>query len=325
MKHPYFINRDICSVCGNKNFTMHYSISYNNPILVKYLTDFYNPQGGVEFKYLKDAQYTLLECSDCQLIFQENVLNEFLMFKLYEQWLDPKIALMENNEQSIEYFQRYALEIINLISFFDNKPCNLDFLDFGMGWGRWSLLVKAFGCNSFGSELSNDRINYAKKNGIEILDWENISKRKFDFINTEQVFEHIPKPLETLKYLAKSLKPDGIIKISVPDGTFAKRTLSIMDWNIPKGAQDSLNIVAPLEHINCFRTETIITMANKCGLEYFKMNLKYSITDLTKIKEPTFKDALKNVLRPYYHKYLKRPKKKPEYNGTYLFFRKPIK
>ena len=48
---------------------------------------------------------------------------------------------------------------------------------------------------------------------------------RFDFINTEQVFEHISEPLETLKELKTLLKPGGIIKISVPTADDINRRL----------------------------------------------------------------------------------------------------
>ena len=133
MKNTNFLKRDICPVCGNKTFIEVYSISYNDPILNKYLNDFYNPQGGIEFEFIKDAIYSLLECSACKLIFQEYIPNEFLMTKLYEDWIDPNITLLRSNDQSLKYFQKYATEITNIISYFDTNPCNLTFLDFGMG------------------------------------------------------------------------------------------------------------------------------------------------------------------------------------------------
>jgi len=325
MNNQYFIDREYCPVCGSNHFNDIYSKSYNDPILVKYLNDFYNPQGTVEFKYIKGAKYTLIECNDCKLIFQKYIPNDFLMLKLYEQWLDPEIAKKESTEHDLKYFQKHAKEIMNIISFFGINPGKLKILDFGMGWGEYSLLAKSFGCNVFGSELSNERINHAELNGIKTVSWDEIPNRQFNFINTEQVFEHISEPTETLRYISKSLIPGGIIKISVPDGTCAQRALSIMDWNIPKGAKNSLNLVAPLEHINCFRTETLLKMAHECGLENYKIEFKYSIMDLSVKISPTFKEVLKNVLRPYYYKYFKQADKKPELSGTYLFFIKSIK
>ncbi len=107
---------------------------------------------------------------------------------------------------------------MTILDYFKNIKRELKFLDFGMDWGRWCLMSKAFGCDVYGTELSESRIKYGQSIGINVIDWDEISNFEFDFINTEQVFEHITSPLEILKYLSHSLKQHGLIKISVPDG-----------------------------------------------------------------------------------------------------------
>ena len=128
---------------------------------------------------------------------------------------------------------------MQIISWFKKAPSSLKFFDFGMGWGEWALMAKAFGCRSYGAELSNICIEYAKANGINIVSWDEIPQSQFDFINTEQVFEHISNPLQTLCHLKKGLKANGLLKISVPTVNFMERRLRIMDWNSPKGARNS--------------------------------------------------------------------------------------
>jgi 2-polyprenyl-3-methyl-5-hydroxy-6-metoxy-1,4-benzoquinol methylase len=166
--------------------------------------------------------------------------------------------------------------MVDLVSFFNERPHNLKFLDFGMGWGKWCLMAKAFGCQVYGLELSESRIAYAKKHGITVLAKEHLLQHEFDYINTDQVFEHIPEPLETLKELIECLKLNGIIKISVPNGNKIEQVLESMDWNAKKGQRNSLNAVAPLEHINCFKTKAIKLMASQSGLE---------LTEIPKVRQ----------------------------------------
>jgi 2-polyprenyl-3-methyl-5-hydroxy-6-metoxy-1,4-benzoquinol methylase len=123
-----------------------------------------------------------------------------------------------------------------------HHPCA--FFDFGMGHGRWALLAKGFECQSYGTELTDELIEHAKSNGINVISWDEIPQYSFDFINTEQVFEHISKPLQTLHHLKKSLKDEGILKISVPPANDIDRRLKIMDWESPKYSRNSLNAVA---------------------------------------------------------------------------------
>lgn len=312
MGNAYFFNREECPSCKSQDQHPVYSCGFTESPIKEYLNSFYSPQGYVEFEYLEGATYTLIECNSCGLIYQKEIPNDELMDRLYEKWIDPEMAFKRHLEgDDLLLFSYYAQEIMQLIAYFGKPPSALSFLDFGMGWGKWLRMAKAFGCNSHGLELSQRRVEYAKSNGIEILDWNRLPSGAFDFINTEQVFEHIAAPLDTLNHLKKSLKQNGLIKISVPDGSVIKRRLKVMDWNAPKGSRNSLNPVAPLEHINCFNRNSIIQMAEIAGMEPVNLPL------LTQYQFSTgwyrTKRILKNLLFPVYRNVLRK--------GTYLFFR----
>nr|WP_321228510.1 class I SAM-dependent methyltransferase [uncultured Psychroserpens sp.] len=301
----HFVKRIVCPVCQSTSVKTVYETSYENEDIKTYLDDFYNPQGGVEHAYLKDALYLLNLCKDCDLVFQEQIPNDNLMYKLYEEWIDAKIVIKDQEKYPLWYYEKYAKEVINLISYFKVEPNNLKFLDFGMGWGKWCLMTKAFGCQVYGLELSKARIDYATSNGIQVLTNTDLKNHTFDFINTDQVFEHIPNPMESLKELLKCLKPNGIIKISVPNGNNIEEVLQKMDWKAPKGHVNSVNVIAPLEHINCFKTKTIITMAELCGLEEIDIpNVRQHYTSK--------KDFIKKTMRDF---------NKKKVNSTTLFFK----
>lgn len=267
----HFIKRLQCPVCQSDNLKVLYTESYESDLIKNYLDDFYNPQGGVEHEYLVGTDFSLQKCSNCDLVYQENVPNDDLMFRLYEQWIDPNIVCEARDKLPLWYYESYANQLLDLVSFFNKPPNNLEYLDFGMGWGKWCLMAKAFGCQVYGLELSKERIAYAKRNGIKVLDETDLNTHQFDYINTDQVFEHIPNPLQVLHDLVALLKPEGIIKISVPNGNQVEHLLETMDWSAKKGHQNSLNVVAPLEHINCFKTKTIMILAEACNLELIEV------------------------------------------------------
>ena len=303
MSSKYFVNRDECPACGSIRLTAIYQTPFDQPPIKDYLEVFYG--GTVEFEYLVDATYLLYECDNCSLIFQREIANGLLMERLYEYWIDPEQALHnEQNQSGLPRYSHYAQEIMQVIAWLNKEPLSLDFLDFGMGWGKWALMVKAFGCNSFGCELSQERLRHAALNGIESISWPEIPKHKFDFINTEQVFEHIPNPLQTLDYLKNAMKPDGVIKISVPRASRIKRRLAIMDWTLPKNSTNSLNPMAPLEHINLFRRKSLITMARITGMKevFIPIGKQYQYaTDWAGVK-----GTVKNIVRPIYRNILKK-------------------
>ena len=289
-----------------------YRCPFTEPPIRDYLEDFYSPQGKVQFEYLEGATYFLNECETCGLIFQKEVPNDVLMGILYETWIDPEKAFLSHQEQNgLHRCSSYAQEIMQIIAYLGKKPSSLYVLDFGMGWGQWAIMAKAFGCNSYGSELSEERRRCAQAGGIVVLSWDEIPQHQFDFINTEQVFEHLPDPLGTLMHLAKAVGPGGVLKISVPTANDIARRLRIMDWRAPRGTRNSLNAVAPLEHINCFRRKSLIKMAALAGMgEVFVPLLRqYQFaTDWSGAMR-----IAKNVLLPIYRNVLRRQ--------NYLLFR----
>ncbi|MBO9571274.1 MAG: class I SAM-dependent methyltransferase [Chitinophagaceae bacterium] len=308
--NSYFVKREVCPACRSNSFKKRFSVKFDDPGIRTFLDNLYNPQGGVEYEYLEGAEYSLVECNNCKLVFQEYIGNDELMMLIYEKWIDPEMVKKNSvTAYTVDYYKKYSAEIINIIAYLNKLPSDLKFFDFGMGWGKWCLMAKAFGVEAFGAELSPERIAYARSNGIKVLEWKEFPDYQFDFINTEQVFEHIPEPLNTMKYLSKSLKPGGIIKISVPNGNGIERILKSVNWTAKRKALDSLMVVSPLEHINCYRTESVLKMGELCGLENVKPSKDY-------IGFRSLKDLAKTSLRAPYYKYFK--------TGDFAYyFRKP--
>ena len=193
MQNNFFSYLDKCPVCNSISFKEIYHTPYTSNPIKKYLENFYS--GKVDFKYLDQAFYHLYECKECGLIFQNEIPNDILMEVLYEKWIDPQETFLQHQKNDdIFLYSAYAQEISIIIEYFQQSPSKLDIFDFGMGWGKWSLMAKGFGCNSYGIELSIDRIKYAKSNGVKVITWDEIPKHSFDFINSEQVFEHLSNP-----------------------------------------------------------------------------------------------------------------------------------
>jgi SAM-dependent methyltransferase len=299
----HFVRRTHCPICGSLKYRTLYASRYTDDPIRSYLESFYSEQGQVEFEYLQGAEYSLCECAQCDGIFQEHIPDDMLMERLYEHWIDPE-RMRSGFGSDFASACDYAQEIMQIIAFLDRKPSSLAFLDFGMGWGQWAMMARAFGCNCIGTELSESRIAFAASNGVQAVGWHELGERSFDFINTEQVFEHLPNPLETLRHFKRLLAPGGIVKISVPDANDISRRLRIMDWSAPKQSRNSLNAVAPLEHINCFRRRSISVMAAEAGMREvaIPMRLQYAYETgwygrrrfLRNLVRPVYRNVLKN-------------------------------
>lgn len=279
-----FIEREICPVCFCDETTAIQTKDYCERQIRDYLINFYSPQGKVELEFLDGAQYILQECSSCELIYQRFIPNNELTFRLYEKWIDPKVVYeMYERSYPLSYYTYYASIVEAIINHFGKNPGQLKVLDFSMGWGNWARMAKAFGCEVYGTELSPTRIAHAEKHGIQILSSDKIWAYKFDFINADQIFEHIPEPAKTLDYLKQSLKSQRIIRICVPDGINIKEKLKKQNWTADKDSPDSLNEVAPLEHINCFNQRSLLTLGQRAGLR--SINICYSPRSESLIKD----------------------------------------
>lgn len=304
MVNSHFVIRESCPGCASTAVKTLYQQPFCEPPIKDYLTDFYSSRGKIEFEYLEGSEYILNECSSCGMIFQKQIPNNHLMDRLYGNWLDPeKTFNAHHKKDGLPYYAYYAQEIMQMIAYFNKTPSELKFFDFGMGWGRWALMAKAFGCDAYGSELSKERVEYAISNGLKVVQWEEIPKYKFHMINTEQVFEHIPEPLETLRHLKKSLAEGGLIKISVPTANNIEQRLNIMDWRAKKTTKNSLNPVAPLEHINFYRRNSIVKMAEIAGLKevLIPIKIQYRYTNdwggIKKIARNFYNPISKNLLK----------------------------
>jgi len=171
--------------------------------------------------------------------------------------------------RSAQYFRNLANQITYAIDAVSKKPADVKFLDFSMGWGNWMTIAKAFGCDVYGSEFSPARIKHAEKLGIKVLNPEEIRGMKFDVINIEQVLEHLVNPCDVLKELKQSLNKRGVIRAGVPRCANLKYRLSIANWGSTIHGENSLNDIAPLQHINFFSGESLLTSGRMAGLEIF--------------------------------------------------------
>ncbi|MBC7830309.1 MAG: class I SAM-dependent methyltransferase [Chitinophagaceae bacterium] len=313
MNSLYFNIRKKCPACASTTSKTIYKQPFDQPPIRDYLIDFYSSRGRIELSYLENGNYILEECDHCKLIFQKEIPNDQFMERLYEYWLDPQKRFEHHRKNDgLDHYLYYAQEIMQVMTYLKKQPVDLKFFDFGMGWGKWSMMAKAFGCDSYGSELSRERIKYAESNGLKVIEWNNLPDYQFNFINTEQVFEHLAEPFETLEHLKRALAPDGIIKISVPTANNIDQRLRLMNWKAKKGSKHSLNPVAPLEHINFYRRKSIIKMADKAGLKEILIPIRKQyqyMCDWSGIKR-----IGQNLLKPISLNLLKKQ--------NYLFFRK---
>lgn len=267
MTHPYLVRRDRCPACGAAAHRTLFECGLDQSPIREHLAALYAPQGTIEPEYLAGGEFRLQECEACGLLYHQDVPGDALMERLYEHWIEPGRALAQHDAHlTMDTRMTFIREVVLAQSVVPREGPKTRALDFGMGWGDWCLMARAFGCEVAGAERSPSRVARARALGIEVVAWEDIPARRFEIINCDQVLEHVVDPYETLAFLAQALAPGGLLKVSVPDCADLKARLARGQWMAPEGSADSLLSITPLQHINGFRHDSLVAMARRAGL-----------------------------------------------------------
>ncbi|NNE62565.1 MAG: class I SAM-dependent methyltransferase, partial [Gammaproteobacteria bacterium] len=207
----------------------------------------------------------------CSLLFQRYVLNQAGQTALYGEWVDNQKSLEKKRHAKVKLFRQYAGQLETVNRFFSKPPHEIKILEFGMGWGYWSRMATAFGYQVHGLELAPERIEHARRLGVEVIEELPGPGAVFDFIYANQVFEHLQEPLQSIIELSQRLKPQGIIYIRVPDARGIERALQLNGW------QPEMDAIHPLEHINAFTRKSLCSMAAKAGFGVIQPPLRIDL------------------------------------------------
>jgi len=267
LPHYEFEPRPDCPGCGSTQLSTLYSAPFSSQAIASFIEPYY----GVDARRLAAAPYQLEKCHACGLIFQKYVGSTALLTDLYTDWVDNPTdpeAEIDTYRQEISAIplSRDAHELMAAAAHLGKPLQAMSVLDYGMGWALWARIARALGCDSAGTEISSSRRDYAARHGVRIVEEDDLETMRFDFINTEQVFEHVIHPLALLKRLAAALAPGGILKISVPDARHAEAVIASLNAGSYSGDYETIVPIQPLEHVNSFTRASVLKMAEAGGL-----------------------------------------------------------
>ena len=293
-----FVERVACPVCGAAGGRELYRCDYDEPPIRTYLVDFYRDRGHFDAQRVAGATFQLVECSDCSLIYQAFVPDDELLAEIYATFITPEFeqryvdSLFDDG-----MFARCTEEIWSLGKLCAKPFRDIRFLDYGMGFGHWASVARAAGMQSFGVELSECKVAAARTRGVIPIADDDLGPMQFDVIHTEQGFEHLPRPNETLGALVPALAPGGLLKISVPRTRGLKKAIAAARFDGTDAQRDALNPVSPLEHLNAFCGNAIDRLAANHGL------VPVSVPPALFWIEPSkrrFRNNVKATIYPFY-------------------------
>lgn len=259
-EHPLFKKRLKCPICGAAQTKILRKTEFTASPVWEFLERYYSKR--IAQQTLAGAYFEVVQCQSCTFIWQQNILNDNGMEKLYNDWISADDSLNKKKETDISLYAGYARQVEAIAHLLKRKPAEIKVLDFGMGWGYWCRMAQAYGFRTYGVEIASDRLAHARQYGLRATDnLADLEGIQFDFINSEQVFEHVPDPRESVGLLVSKLKKGGILRISVPNGNSIAAAVRQPNW---KPTSDAIH---PLEHINCFTNRTLICLTEAVGLK----------------------------------------------------------
>ena len=132
-------------------------------------------------------------------------------------------------------------------------------LDFGCGEGAFVRQAQHEGWDAMGVDLNDALVRaaneYWKFDSLHSKDLGDLLRegRRFDAIYTNQVFEHLRRPVELGQTLTNLLVPGGLIYIEVPNASRFHEVLH-------RGG-----MLDPTSHFNHFTTHTLKQLAHRIG------------------------------------------------------------
>jgi 2-polyprenyl-3-methyl-5-hydroxy-6-metoxy-1,4-benzoquinol methylase len=255
--------RTRCPSCLSSSLSLVYEEPYASAGVQDYLKRHYENRAS---KTADGYVYALVCCDGCGLTFQQNVPSEKFLGEIYNGWVPGTELERTHRNYSLQDYRYLAEQVQFVNQYFGLSPNEISVLDFGFGWAHWSKMAMGYGFDVSGVELSEERIKHGQSLGLKIINLADLPAKKFRFINTEQVFEHLIEPRAVLERLVESLSPDGLIKISVPNASNSLKKIKRSKSFAALSAENQMPI-APLEHLNSFSSDSLIAFGKNMGLK----------------------------------------------------------
>ena len=256
------IERVNCPYCRKIDFKSLYIKNYNSNILKTFLSNYYKNKEIIDI--LKLDTYEIVECIKCRGLFQKYIPNEELSYYLYEKLISPKDSFNQKKNIITTNYKEYTLDAKIIKKLIKKNNNEIKILEFGCGWGFWTKFMKELNFDVETVEISDSRIDYLEKNGIQNYRNINNINKKFDLIFSNQAFEHISDPLQTLNNLKNKLNENGFMFHKFPSSFLFKSRLT-------KNYKPKKDCAHPLEHINILNYKCFQTMCDKNNLKIGKV------------------------------------------------------
>ncbi len=261
-----------------------------------------------------DKPFEIRYCPGSGVYFQTWTMDDSELAGLYSPGADERSFMDQIAGQELHWFAHMTDEILVMRQCVATRPPVV--LDFGCNWGKWASMALAYGCDVYGVDVNQDAAAFCATRGIKMISRAEMGHARFDFINADQVLEHLTEPLEVAREFAAALKPGGYLKLGTPDdpklpGLLRAAQASGSNAVLEPRIIDSLT---PLAHVNLFNHAALRSLGERVGLRA--------------VRPPFWKwvgaGQLWNLPRQF-NRNLRTPWKRWRMKGSYIWLQKPIK
>ncbi|MBR0697782.1 class I SAM-dependent methyltransferase [Bradyrhizobium lablabi] len=282
-----FVERTHCINCGSPDVIELSSGHYTDQPLHGFLAA--DPWGEDPLPYLQSATWSLAKCATCSQVFHRRILNEEWNERRFTMWMNAQSIVEFEKRRGAAFPRAFAaatghLEHILRIEEMtkgvrpNDQPVRL--LDFGCGFGSFIETCVNFGFQAEGIDRSIGRRSEAKVHITPTLD--KIDGR-FHAVTLFEVLEHLDDPSGVLEALSTRIVPGGILVLETPDCTGVTNIETHRDYLL----------VHPLEHINCFTNQTLISIAKRTGFEHIARAPAFALANSMRATKRLAKYALR--------------------------------
>ncbi|MDD5348649.1 MAG: class I SAM-dependent methyltransferase [Chthoniobacteraceae bacterium] len=301
------ISREACPITQEKDLVVALDMPYHSGVLGEWSRESHHEE------LLRGCNFTILHNRRIDFYFQRWVFDLQVEIARRKGLAGPLPTWDAEGKPSTLASLSHKAEDAMLIRLLCEKP-RPRVLDYGMATGEWALMAKAYGCESWGTDIDPRSPQLAKANGLRFAEEDGLPDQYFDFINADQVFEHLPSPRETLGLLQKKLAPGGFLKISTP----GDRRMGQKIQRLKKGLytlalfRRDFFPLSPLCHTNLFSAKALKALAQTAGLEPYRLSLRQAYAVMTDFH--TLRQFNRNLHNPW--------KRCRSHYQTWQFFRK---
>lgn len=217
--------------------------------------------GLYDDRYGYPGSFLLFECWACGHKLIKDEFSVELLSELYSKYYPRATFKVEDYKpyEEVSGFRAWLDGVMS--SAFRWVPENVRVLDIGCGFGESLGYFKSRGCAAYGVEADENIRRVAERFGYKVhvglFNPDIYEPDFFDYVTMAQVIEHVTDPVETLKGVARVLKPGGNAILSTPNSNgwgarvFGRRWIN---WHVPY-------------HLQHFSINSMKIAAGKAGLE----------------------------------------------------------